>query len=206
MLASEIFLSRSLVQLLEGKHRAEDGSWGWLGFSSYLWSEFLVLLNSTAPLCFAFHVNHLFSALGHPIKHHLNFFPRVLWFKAWEEASASWRFEAMEGMTSPSANSLLLSSYLVVSNSLQAHGQQRDRLPILHHLPEFAQTYVHWVRDAIQPSSPLSPSSPALNLSEHQGLFQWVSSLHQVAKILELQNRPLDNVLKSPLHVPARKF
>ena len=129
MLASEIFLSRSLVQLLEEKHRAGDGSWGWLRFSSYLWSEFLVLLNSTAPLCFAFHVNHLFSALGHPIKHHPNFFPRVLWFKAWEEASASWRFEAMEGMTSPSANSLLLFSYLVVSNSLQAHGQQRARFP-----------------------------------------------------------------------------
>ena len=49
--------------------------------------------------------------------------------------------------------------------------------PILHYLPEFAQTHVHWVNDAIQPSHPLLPiSPPALNLSQHQGLFQWVDS------------------------------
>ena len=49
-------------------------------------------------------------------------------------------------------------------------------LPVHHKLPEFAQTHVHWVGDAIQPSYPLSsPSPPALNLSQHQGLFQWVS-------------------------------
>ena len=60
--------------------------------------------------------------------------------------------------------------------------------PVLHYLPEFAQTYVHWVGDAIQPSRPLlSPSPPVFNLSQHQGLFQWVSSLHQVANILEFQ-------------------
>ena len=59
--------------------------------------------------------------------------------------------------------------------------------PVLHHLPELAQAHVHWVGDAIQPSHPLSsPCPPALNLSQHQGLFQWVSSLRQVAKILEL--------------------
>ena len=57
-----------------------------------------------------------------------------------------------------------------------------------HHLPEFTQTHVHWVGDAIQPSHPLlSPSPPAFSLSQHQGLFQWVSSLHQVAKVLEFQ-------------------
>ena len=55
--------------------------------------------------------------------------------------------------------------------------------PVHHHLPEHAQTHVHWVDDAIQPSYPLSsPSPPAFNLSQHQGLFQWVSSSHQVAK------------------------
>ena len=59
---------------------------------------------------------------------------------------------------------------------------------VLHHLPEFAQTHVHWIGDAIQPSRPLSlPCPPALSLSQHQGLFQWVCSLHQVAKVLELQ-------------------
>ena len=48
-------------------------------------------------------------------------------------------------------------------------------IPVLHHLPELAQTYLHWVGDAIQPSHPLlSPSPPAFNLSQHQGLFQWI--------------------------------
>ena len=61
-------------------------------------------------------------------------------------------------------------------------------LPAHHQLPESTQTRVHWVGDAIQPSHPLlSPSPPALNLSQHQGLFKWVSSLHQVAKVLEFQ-------------------
>ena len=61
-------------------------------------------------------------------------------------------------------------------------------LPVHHQLPEPTQTHVHWVGDAIQPSYPLlSPSSPTFNLSQHQGLFKWVSSLHEVAKVLEFQ-------------------
>ena len=56
-------------------------------------------------------------------------------------------------------------------------------LPVHHQLLESTQTHVHWVGDAIQPSHPLSsPSPPALNLSQHQGLFQWVNSSHQVRK------------------------
>ena len=61
-------------------------------------------------------------------------------------------------------------------------------LPVHHQLPEFTQTHVHWVSDAIQPFWPLlSPSPPALNLSQHQGLVKWVSSSHHVAKVLEFQ-------------------
>ena len=61
-------------------------------------------------------------------------------------------------------------------------------VPVHHQLPKLAQTHVLWVSDAIQPSHPLSSlSPPAFNLSQHQGLFQWVSSSHQVAKVLELQ-------------------
>ena len=61
-------------------------------------------------------------------------------------------------------------------------------LPVHHQLLESTQIHVHWVGDAIQPSHPLlSPSPPVLNLSQYQGLFKWVSSLHQVAKVLELQ-------------------
>ena len=62
-------------------------------------------------------------------------------------------------------------------------------LPVHHQLPEFTQTHVHRVGDAIQQSHPLSSPSPAFNLSQHQGLFQWVTFSHQVAKVLELQLR-----------------
>ena len=61
-------------------------------------------------------------------------------------------------------------------------------LPVHHQLPEFTQTHVHGVGDAIQPSHPLSsPSPPALIPSQHQSLFQWVNSSHEVAKVLEFQ-------------------
>jgi len=61
-------------------------------------------------------------------------------------------------------------------------------LPVHHQLQEFTQTHIHWVSDAIQPSHPLSsPSPPAPNPSQHQSLFQWVSSSHEVAKVLEFQ-------------------
>ena len=61
-------------------------------------------------------------------------------------------------------------------------------LLVHHQLPELAQTHVHQVSDAIQPSHPLlSPSPPAFNLSQHQGLFQWDSSSHHMAKVLEPQ-------------------
>ena len=60
--------------------------------------------------------------------------------------------------------------------------------PVLYYLLEFSQTHVHWVSDASQPCHPLlSPSPHALSLSQHQGLFQWVGSFHQMAKVLELQ-------------------
>ena len=59
-------------------------------------------------------------------------------------------------------------------------------LPVHQQLPEFTQTHVHWVGDAIQPSHPLSsPPPPAPNHSQHQSLFQWVNSSHKVAKVLE---------------------
>ena len=61
-------------------------------------------------------------------------------------------------------------------------------LPVHHHLPEFTQTHIHPVSDAIQPSHPLSsPSPPAPNPSQHQSLFQWVNSSHEVAEVLEFQ-------------------
>ena len=74
-------------------------------------------------------------------------------------------------------------------------------LPVHHQLPEFTQTHVHRVGDAIQPSHPLSsPSPPALNLSQHQGLFRWVSSSHEVAKVLafQLQHQSFRWILQNP--------
>ena len=73
-----------------------------------------------------------------------------------------------------------------------------SEFPVLHHLPELAQTHVRWVDDAIQPSCPLSlPSPPAINLSQHQFHFRWVSSLHQVAKVLELQHQSFQWVCRT---------
>ena len=68
--------------------------------------------------------------------------------------------------------------------------------PVLHHFPEFVQTPFHWVSDAIQLPHPLSStSSPSVNLFQHQGLFQWVGSLHQVAKVLEHQHQSFQGIL-----------
>ena len=67
-------------------------------------------------------------------------------------------------------------------------GWSMPGFPVLHHVLELAQTHVHWIGDTIQPSHPLSsPSPPVFSLSKYQGFFQWVGSLYQVAKVLELQ-------------------
>ena len=74
----------------------------------------------------------------------------------------------------------------VVSKFCSPMNHSMPGLPVHHQLLESTHTHVHWVGDVIQPSHPLSsPSPPALNLSQHQGLFQWVSSSRQVAKVLE---------------------
>ena len=76
----------------------------------------------------------------------------------------------------------------VVSDSLRTMNCSTPGLPVHHQLPEFTETHVHWVGDAIQLSHPLSsPSPPTLNPSQHQSLFQWVTSSHEVAKVLEFQ-------------------
>ena len=79
-------------------------------------------------------------------------------------------------------------SHSVMSDSLQPHELQHVRPPCPSPTPEFTQTHVHWVGDTIQPSHPLSsPFPPAPNPSQHQSLFQWVNSSHEVAKVLEFQ-------------------
>ena len=79
-------------------------------------------------------------------------------------------------------------SHAVVSDFCDPVNHRMPGLPVHHQLPEFTQTHVHQVSDAIQPSHPLfSPSPPGPNPSQHQGLFQWVNSSHEVAKVLEFQ-------------------
>ena len=78
---------------------------------------------------------------------------------------------------------LVLFSRSILSNYLWPNELEHSGFTVLHHLPELAQTHVHWVGDAIQPSHLLSsPFPPAFNLSQHQGLFQRFSSSHQVTK------------------------
>ena len=86
---------------------------------------------------------------------------------------------------SPSLFSSVVQLCLTLCDSMNC---STPGLPVHHQLPESTQTHVHWVSDAIQPSHPLSsPSPPALNFSRHQGLFKWVSSSHEVAKVLQFQ-------------------
>ena len=82
-------------------------------------------------------------------------------------------------------------SHSVMFNYLRPHDRSTPGLPVHHQRPELAQIHVHRVSNAVQPSHPLlSPSPPAFSLSQHQGLFQLVSSSHLVAKGLELQHQP----------------
>ena len=75
-------------------------------------------------------------------------------------------------------------SHSVMSDSLWPHESSTPGLPVHHQLPEFTQTHVHRLGDAIQPSHPLSSPSPhAPNLSQHQSLFQCINSSHEVAKV-----------------------
>ena len=96
-------------------------------------------------------------------------FEYLLYFRQWRKFG-------------PIQSSSVVQSCLILCNPMDCSA---PGFPVYHQLPELAQTHVRQVSDAVQPSHPLSsPSPPAFNLSQHQGLFQWVSSLHQVAKVL----------------------
>ena len=90
--------------------------------------------------------------------------------------------------SSPMPVSSVQFSHSVMSSSLRPLDCSTPGFPVLHQLPDLTQTHIHRVGDAIQPSHPLSsPSPPAFNIFQHQGLFIWVSSSHQGAKVLEFQ-------------------
>ena len=126
-----------------------------------------------------------------PRVHELSFFTySLMWWGSIQEM-ADWDFCNKMWNILPMMKNIL-SSVNSVAQSCQTLCNPTDGstpgFPIHHQLPEAAQTHFYQVSDAIQPSHPpSSPSPPAFNLSQHQGLFQWVSSLHQVANILEFQ-------------------
>ena len=100
-----------------------------------------------------------------------------LWFRS----LASYNFGNM-GLLPPSIQ--FISVHSVVSDSMHPMDCSMPGLPVHHQLPAPTQTHVHWISDPIQPSHPmLSPSFPGFYLAHHQGLFQWVSPLHQVTKV-----------------------
>ena len=112
------------------------------------------------------------------------------WRKAWQPTliflpgeSHGWR--SMAGYTPSVQFSSVAQSCPTLCDPMN---HSTPGLPVHHQLPEFTQTHIHRVGDAIQPSHPLSfHSPPAFSLSSHQGLFQWVSSSHHMAKVLEFQ-------------------
>ena len=125
----------------------------------------IFMLTSSHIYSLSFHTGHLIITS--------NFFPVCGWFPG--------------PLFSCFCHSVQFSSP-AMSNSLRPHGLQHTSLPCPLLTPRACSNSCHWVDGAIQPSHPLlSPSPPPLNLSQHQGLFQWAGSSHQVAKVLEFQ-------------------
>ena len=132
------------------------------GFTSSLWSSSQNLLST------AFSMWSLL--MGSPVRYRDNL---TWWFRAPKCTKLKVQFSSVT------------QSCLTLCDPMN---RSTPRLPVHHQLPEFTQTHVHRVSDAIQPSHPLSsPSPPAPNPSQHQSLFQWVDSSHEVAKVLEFQ-------------------
>ena len=97
---------------------------------------------------------------------------------------SSWVLKGYRGLGKKCQFSSVTQSCPILCNPMDS---SIPGFPVHHQLTELAQTYVHWVGDANQPSNLLSSPSPAFSLSQHQGLSQWVSSSHQVAKVLGFQ-------------------
>ena len=149
------------------KKKSHTNIWYTFSEKALIWRMFPCCLNS------------------HPNLHRSIVYLEVIHSKMWKLTSE---------LRARHSNKLKLSGHQSVSSVAQLYltlcnpvDCSTSGFPVCHQLPEFTQTHVHQVNDGIQPPHSLSsPSPPAFNLSQHQGLFQWVSSLHQVAKVLEL--------------------
>ena len=114
---------------------------------------------------------------------------KVPWRRKWQPTPVFLLGESHEQRSLMGYKSVQFSSVTQLCPTLwDLMDRSTPGLPVHHQLLEFTQTHVHWTDDAIQPSHPLSsPSPPAFNLSQYQGLFKWVSSSYQVTKVLEFQ-------------------
>ena len=128
-------------------------------------------------------------------------------FQQFSGALSSHRWDASQltnHLTEPICGCSVTEMYLALCEPMDC---STSGLPVHHQFLAFAQTHVHWVCDAIQPSHPLSsPSPPAFNLFQHQGLFKWVSSSHQVAKVLEFFSFSISPQWILDLHIYSVEF
>ena len=156
----------------------------WMLLWQYNWTEFSSHETSLD------NVLHVYQKCELHIINSINMF----WINSWK--TFCWSLSFWQGW--PSSYSIVLALWIQsvqfssVAQSCLTLCDPMNRstpgLSVHHQLPEFTQTHVHRVGDAIQPSHPLlSPSPPAPNLSQHQSLFQWVNSSHEVAKVLAFQ-------------------
>ena len=150
------------------------GSWWWTGKSGLLQSmgsqrvrhDWMTELNWTAAVAFGE------AELKNTLKRS---YTKMKWYLLWDFSAFANQFSSVIQLCPTLCDPIDCSTTGLPD-------------PDHHQFPEFTQTHVHWVSDAIQPPHPLSsPSPPAFNLSQHQGLFKWVSSSHQVAQVLEFQ-------------------
>ena len=174
-------------------------TWGWIPSLSNVSVRFMLFLINGL-------VVHSFVSLNTTVLHYMKgkiIFPLpfdVLYWDPHNEREMNWR-KTIRGLIYAMHSCILkrylgkLSHFLKWCKFSSVQSLSQDQLfttpwtgfPVHHQLPELAQTNVHWVSDAIQPSHPLSSPSPAVNLSQHQGFIKWVSSSHQVANVLEIQ-------------------
>ena len=108
---------------------------------------------------------------------------RYLWGTWWQQGNAFLVYRGQRKMSSVQFSSVA-QSCLTLCDPMDC---SMAEFPVHHQLLELTQIHVHWVGDAMQPSHPLLSPSPVFNLSQHQGLFIWVSSSHQLTKVLEFQ-------------------
>ena len=160
-------------------------------FSSLIWSpigpvlilSYRRLLKSPWRLAFSVTLAtlYLFHHLSSLLQDHVAARNASCWLLCLKNSSWSYTQYALHSVQFSS----VAQSCLTLCNPINC---STPGLPVHHQLPELTQTQVHWVSDAIQPSHPLlSPSPPDPNPSQHQSLFQWVNSSHEVAKVLEFQ-------------------